>query len=100
MIRLMATLLAVLAFGSVAAACTPIADRDQPKARAQGEAANNEFIPESKELSDCVGLVERPGCGSEGRGGWQMFLAFGVMIAGLVFIGWRVARGVRGVRRT
>jgi hypothetical protein len=94
-LRLLAMVIAMLALGSVAAACTPIADRDQQAARAQGEAANSEFIPESKELSECVGLVERPGCGSEGRGGWPMYLAFAVMVGGLAFVGWRIARGVR-----
>lgn len=94
MSRLLAGLLACLLVLSVAA-CTPIADRDQEAAKEQGQAAANEFLPEDKNLSDCVGLVERPGCGSDARGGWQMVLAFAVMAGGLTFIGWRIVRGLR-----
>jgi hypothetical protein len=92
--RLLAGLLASLLVMSMAA-CTPIADRDQQAAKEQGEAAGNEFLPEDKNLSDCVGLVERPGCGSDARGGWPMVLAFAVMASGLTFIGWRIVRGLR-----
>jgi hypothetical protein len=56
---------------------------------------SNEFLPERSNASDCVGTVERPNCGSGSKGGWRMYLTFGVLIAGMSFIGWRVARSVR-----
>jgi hypothetical protein len=92
--RLIAACVACLLVLSVTS-CTPIADRDQEAAKEQGKAAGNEFLPEDKNLSDCVGLVERPGCGSDARGGWPMVLAFAVMAGGLTFIGWRIVRGLR-----
>ncbi len=57
--------------------------------------ADNQFLPARENVSDCIGAVERPNCGSEAKGGWQMYLAFGVLIAGMSFIGWRVVRSVR-----
>jgi hypothetical protein len=58
-----------------------------------------DFYPEDNDLSDCVGLVERPGCGSESRGGWRQTITFVLLIAGLGLIFWRVAIGVRNNRR-
>lgn len=55
----------------------------------------NEFLPERENITDCVGTVERPDCGSKIKGGWQMYLTFAVLIAGMSFIGWRVTKGVR-----
>lgn len=57
--------------------------------------ANNDFIPEGQNLSDCVGTIQRPDCGSKSKGGWRMSLVFAVLISGLGFIGWRVARQIR-----
>jgi hypothetical protein len=56
---------------------------------------DNQYLPARQNVSDCIGAVERPNCGSEAKGGWQMYLAFGVLIAGMSFIGWRVVRSVR-----
>lgn len=55
----------------------------------------NDFLPQRENVSDCIGAVERPDCGSNAKGGWQMYLTFGVLIAGMSFIGWRVVRSVR-----
>lgn len=60
-----------------------------------GGTQGNEFLPTRENVSDCIGAVERPDCGSESKGGWRMYLTFGVLIAGMSFIGWRVVRGVR-----
>lgn len=54
-----------------------------------------EFLPESANLSDCVGLVERPGCGSKARGGWRQTAVFAAIAVGLGVIFWRVSLGVR-----
>ncbi len=59
----------------------------------------SEFFPESANLSDCVGLVEQPGCGSEARGGWHKTAVFVALFAGLGVILWRVSRGISSNRR-
>lgn len=60
----------------------------------------SEFYPESANLSDCVGLVEKPGCGSDARGGWRQTLVFVALFCGLGVILWRVSRGISSNRRT
>ena len=60
----------------------------------------SDFYPESSNLSDCIGLVEKPGCGSESRGGWGQFAVFGALMIGLGVIIWRVVVGVRTNRPT
>ena len=55
----------------------------------------NEFLPEDRNLSDCVGVLEKPGCGSEERGGPMMTLVFALVIGGMAFVFWRVIVGVR-----
>ena len=59
-----------------------------------------DFYPESSNLSDCVGLVEKPGCGSGSRGGWRQTVVFVVLFAGLGVILWRVSRGIKANRVT
>jgi hypothetical protein len=56
---------------------------------------SNDFIPSDEDLTDCVGLVERPNCGSSDKGGWRTYLAFAILMAGMAFIGWRISRAVR-----
>lgn len=57
--------------------------------------ADNVFLPEDKNVSDCVGTMERPGCGSKSKGGWHMFFVFTAIILGLGVIGWRLSVGIR-----
>lgn len=50
-------------------------------------------------LSTCVGLYPKPGCGTEpqasgDRGGGAQLALFGVLVAGLCVIGVRIARAV------
>jgi hypothetical protein len=56
---------------------------------------DNVFIPENRDLGECITAVPKPGCGSEARGDWHQGLALGVMVAGLIIVGWRIVRGVR-----
>ena len=56
---------------------------------------DNDFIPEGRDFSECISAVPKPGCGSEARSDWHQGLVLGVMVAGLVVIGWRIVRGVR-----
>jgi hypothetical protein len=60
----------------------------------------SEFYPEDNNLSDCLGLVERPGCGSKARGGWRQSVVFAVLVVGLGLIVWRISVGVRSNRNS
>jgi hypothetical protein len=55
----------------------------------------NPFIPEDRNLSDCLSSIPKPGCGSEARGGPLQLATFGILMAGMAFIGWRVFRAVK-----
>ena len=55
----------------------------------------NPFLPEDRDLTPCVGTLERPGCGSTARGGWHQNLVAIAMIGGLLIVFGRVAWGVR-----
>ena len=55
----------------------------------------NVFTPEDANVSSCVGTMERPDCGSKSKGGWRMYVTFAVLMSGMGFIGWRIARSVR-----
>jgi hypothetical protein len=52
------------------------------------------------DYSACVGLYQKPGCGTKpvlsgDRGGPMQIAVFGILIAGMAFIGMRIARSVR-----
>jgi hypothetical protein len=55
----------------------------------------NDLLPENNEATNCIGTVERAGCGSKARADGHTYLVFLALTAGLTFIGWRIARGVR-----
>ena len=55
----------------------------------------NDFIPEERDLSDCISAIPKPGCGSDAKGGWRQMLVLGLVVTGLGFIGWRVVTGAR-----
>jgi hypothetical protein len=55
----------------------------------------NPFLPENENVTDCLSTLPQPSCGSQNRGGWIQWTVFGVVVLGLAFIGWRVARAVR-----
>jgi hypothetical protein len=56
--------------------------------------ADNVYLP-NRNLSDCVGTLERPDCGSPQKGGKGMYMTFAVLILGLGFVMWRIALSVR-----
>jgi hypothetical protein len=98
--RARATAIAVLAVLVLSAPVPPTAvaastddDSSQPVPTV------SDFYPEDNNLSDCVGLVERPGCGSEARGGWRQALVFAALAGGLGLVGWRVTQNVRKNQR-
>ena len=52
------------------------------------------------DYSACVGLYQKPGCGTKpvlsgDRGGAMQLVVFGVLIAGMAVIGIRIARSIR-----
>lgn len=55
----------------------------------------NVFTPVDANVSSCVGTMERGDCGSKAKGGWRMYLTFAVLMSGMGFIGWRIARSIR-----
>ncbi len=60
-----------------------------------GPTATNDLLPDANNVDDCVGTVERANCGSRARADGHTYLVFLALAAGLAFIGWRIARGVR-----
>ena len=82
--------LTVIGAGSVSAEeDTDVGDTNTPTA------TYNDFIPEERDLSDCISAIPKPGCGSEAKGGWRQMLVFGLVISGVSFIGWRIVAGAR-----
>ena len=52
-----------------------------------------------RNVSDCIGLYPKPGCGTEAvlsgdRGGSMQYATFGIMITALIIIGVRIARSI------
>jgi len=47
-----------------------------------------------RDITQCVSAVERPGCDSGNKGG-ILYAVMGALVAGLVFIGWRIGRSIR-----
>lgn len=62
---------------------------------AQPSATVNEFLPEDRNLGDCISAIPKPGCGSEARGGWHQTLVFLAIMFGLAVIVWRIVAGAR-----
>jgi hypothetical protein len=56
---------------------------------------SNDFLPQERDLSECVGALERPGCGSEARGGWHQTLVFVAVAGGLAVVFGRIAWAAR-----
>jgi hypothetical protein len=98
-VSLVAALLAPTA-ASTAAASTAPPPTDAPSTTDVTVDEPNPFLPEEQDLTTCVGTLERPGCGSEARGGWHQNLVAIAMIGGLLIVFGRVAWGIRrGPRR-
>jgi hypothetical protein len=94
---------------AVAAAATPAA-RSVNQAGAVAAVPNppdtsvtpitdNEFIPD-RDLDDCVSALPQPDCGSKARSGWRQWVIFGLLVAALSFIAWRIVRSIRRARPT
>ena len=86
--------------GALSVGCSgpnPFQAADSTVAQDQGVTVgtDNDFIPTEQNLSDCIGAVEKPNCGSESKGGWRMYLVFAALVLGMGVVGWRIAVGVR-----
>ena len=60
-----------------------------------GPVATNDLLPSNNNLGNCIGTAESANCGSRNRADGHTYLVFLALAAGLGFIGWRIARGVR-----
>ncbi len=60
----------------------------------------NDFIPEDRDLSDCLSALPKPGCGSEARGGWGQTAVLVAILLGIGLMAWRISVGIRANRRT
>lgn len=89
LVLLLTVAVAAPVVASAAAPPTDVPPTDEPVVTA------NPFLPDEQDLTDCVGLVERPGCGSESRGGLHQNLVAIVMIVGLLLVFGRVAWVIR-----
>lgn len=58
----------------------------------------DDFFPEAQPLDNCRGFLERPGCGSEARGGTAQAVLFGILLTGLAIIALRIWSSARRQR--
>ena len=89
-------LVVLVAFAALAPSARIVAAESSPP----DTVVDNEFIPDDRDLSECISAVPQPGCGSEGRSGWRQWLILAAILAGLAFIIWRVVRTARRTRRS
>ena len=74
---------------------SPVVATAPPTTVAAGPVATNDLLPENNDVDNCVGTLESANCGSRARADGHTYLVFLALAAGLGFIGWRIARGVR-----
>ena len=55
----------------------------------------NDLLPDNNEVTNCIGTVEQANCGSKARADGHTYLVFLALAAGMGFIAWRIARGVK-----
>jgi hypothetical protein len=90
----------VLAVGAPDPAATASATTDDSSGDSSGGPSSppvtaNEFIPEDRDLSECISALPKPDCGSDARGGWRQGLVLALVLAGMVGIGLRIAMAIR-----
>jgi hypothetical protein len=84
-----------------ALAVAPPNSGDSSDSAATTTSINNDFLNTKRDLSQCLGhSVDLPDCGIEptqpgDRGGALQYATFGLMMFGVAFIFWRVARGIK-----
>jgi hypothetical protein len=93
LVTVLALCVGALATAPAVAATTAPPPTEEPSVTA------NPFLPEEQNIGACIGALERPGCGSEERGGWRQTLVFALVGVGMAFVFTMVAREVRRSRR-
>ncbi len=48
-----------------------------------------------RSLAECISAAPKPGCVTSTSTDVNQMITFGVLMSGMAFIGWRIARGVR-----
>ena len=94
-VRILFALTLVVGFSHTAHATVAPVDPSTPTTTELVIDEANPFLPEDSNLTDCVGTLQRPGCGSAARGGWHQELVAIAMVGGLLVVFGRVAWGVR-----
>ncbi len=97
MLRILLALAVVLGVFGLSPAATSASSGDEPPPVATDVpvVTANPFLPEEADLTSCVGMLQRPGCGSEERGGGHQYAVAAVMVGGLLLVFGRVAWGIR-----
>jgi hypothetical protein len=93
--RAVAIVVAALALCLVAVGCSSSAAAPATTTIAAAPPATNDFLPTDQNLTDCVGTLELPNCGSEKKSDLRLYLTFAVLMGGMAVIGWRITVGIR-----
>ena len=99
MLRILLALTVVCGSFAVAPVAAVASSGDEPVTTEVPVVTANPFLPEEADLTSCIGMLQRPGCGSEERGGWHQYLVAIAMVGGLLIVFGRVAWGVARNRR-
>ena len=85
----------ICAVALLALATAPALHADASVPPTNPPVVTNDLLPERNDVNNCIGTVEQANCGSKARAVGHTSLVFLALTLGLVFIGWRVARGVK-----
>jgi hypothetical protein len=88
---LVALVSSLIGFGAVAQVAGAAGDPPPPPT----PTTVNDFFPAERDISDCLSVLPKPGCGSEARGGWGQTAVFGAIMVGLAVIFTRIVVGIR-----
>jgi len=92
--KAIAIVLAAFALSLLAAGCSSGATAPTTTVAA-APVVTNDFLPADQNLSDCVGTLELPNCGSSKKSDMRLYLTFAALMGGMGLIGWRIAVGIR-----
>ena len=85
----------ICAVALLALATAPALHADATVPPTNPPVVTNDLLPQNNDVTNCIGTVEQPNCGSKARADGHTYLVFLALTLGLVFIGWRVARGIK-----
>jgi hypothetical protein len=90
---LLAVVLAMFLLGL--AGCGRLGVNGSTSPAAGPDTTDNPFIPKDQDLSNCVGTLEQPNCGSSNKSDARLYVTFAVLMTGMALIGWRIAVAIR-----